>query len=37
VTAGRSRRQQHRRAARPPEWERHGVRRLGSLAGRQVA
>ena len=34
---GRSRRQQHRRAARPPEWERHRLRRLGSLTGRQVA
>ena len=34
---GRSRRQQHRRAARPPEWERHRLRRLGTLAGRQVA
>ena len=27
----------HRRAARPPEWEHHRLRRLGSHAGRQVA
>jgi hypothetical protein len=33
----RSRRQRHRPAARPPGWEYHRVRRLGSLAGRQVA
>ena len=33
----RSGRQRYRRAARPPGWERHRLRRLGSLDGRQVA
>ena len=31
------RRQQHRRAARPPEWERHRLRPLRTVAGEQVA
>jgi hypothetical protein len=34
---GRSRCERHRHAARPPEWEHHWLRQLGSLAGRQVA
>jgi putative ABC transport system substrate-binding protein len=33
----RSGRQRYRRAARPPEWEHHRIRQLGSLARRQVA
>jgi putative ABC transport system substrate-binding protein len=37
ANAGRSRRRWHRRAARPPEWEHYRLRRLGTLAGRQVA
>ena len=31
------RRQRHRRAARPAEWEPHRLRQLGSLARREVA
>ena len=34
---GRSRRQRHRCAARPPEWEHYRIRRLGTLIGGQVA
>ena len=34
---GRPRRQRHRPAARPPEWEHHRLRPLRGRAGRQVA
>ena len=37
ATRGRPRRQRHRRAARPPEWQHHRLCHLRSLAGRQVA
>ena len=37
ANAGRPRRQRHRRATQPAGWERHRLRQLGSLAGRQVA
>jgi hypothetical protein len=33
----RPRRQRHRPAAQPAGWERHRLRHLGTLAGRQVA
>ena len=33
----RPRRHRRSRAARPPEWEHHRLRRLGTLPGRQVA